>query len=1013
MRFIQRSPARRRRLLWCLLVVLWFATAPTGWLPMLANAGLREFCRARELPCRVHVVRLTPWNLRLNATLGAPTARTRVDDVDVRFTPLGLAHRRLARVDIQGGMVQVQIASNGVRVCGMPERLPRVSTGMEDETEESAAAPWQVEKLVVDDLFVRVLPPRDTDRPLDLRLHASAVTQGGELHVAMTDQGDSGLQANGVFDALSGDGWLIVTLPENDLKDWLRLAQRQLSDSRWQSPELCIGRGGLTASARFVNWHPMLAQADLAARAASKLPGAALSGDLRLHVFAKWEGEDERPEVNVDADVGVRSAAFGGFFWAGDNGPPASARLALTLSPRSADWQCRIDGQATVSRDAVAALLPPASGMAPIPLRITVDGALDSADLSAWDGDIHARLLAETFHWQRQTLTADAQSVAADATLKITNSIAGAIRGGIDVSGLIARAPGASVAGEIAGAFAGDVAAGLACGALTTRVAQVSLAAGNWEGGLPMTTRFGFKAHDLHSANWLVGIDVTNSQAPWRLTLPAGRLEGSGLDVQPHCFSFPVCTVSPEGLSLNLDASLERFVWLADGMRVEGDAHWTMPSFVGGTGADIVACARVGLRMQAGDDAGGASVAFSHNGRQTEIAITDGWFRQGQGLHVGGVELHVPLVSTNDEWRVAAGPALTWTNLDCKGIHVLPQSFACAGRGQAFTAQLTAGIENTPLALRLGVGVSWSNGVEVAGSLDLPPTLLADTDAMRAATRALAGRELSVTGLVSAHATAQMVPGRAPAMSAVAALSNLDVRGEAGRWAVDGLSAHVALEGGKFWRTPPGQNVSFHHARVKEIEFDGGWMNWQLRRRSLLVEHAQAAWCGGKLDVYGVPIDLDDPRVGFVTYAEKIDIGRMLAQWRLLPGSGAGHLYGRFPIELDHDKIRLSEGFLLSLPGEGGVLRLENDQMIAAALEQANVSPQVRQTLHQALNHMSFSVFRMDLSSDQEQNATLGFKLEGRPADDPTALPVDLQVNLHAPLEQLLNFGVKATRQFR
>ena len=133
---------------WSLLVLLAAitATAPTGWLPRLANALLREYLRVRDLSAiQVRVERLTPWNLRAALRIGTNEPVSRIDRLDVRYSPGGLWHARIEHMAIDGGLLQFRAGTHGAALCGLPPdwsmRLRPGASPVDDE--ETVPQLWQ------------------------------------------------------------------------------------------------------------------------------------------------------------------------------------------------------------------------------------------------------------------------------------------------------------------------------------------------------------------------------------------------------------------------------------------------------------------------------------------------------------------------------------------------------------------------------------------------------------------------------------------------------------------------------------------------------------------------------------------------------------------------------------------------------------------------------------------------------------------------------------------------------
>lgn len=418
----------------------------------MANALLREYLRVRDLSAvQVRVARLTPWHLRASVRVGAVTSFSRIDRVDLRFSPSGLARKRIDRIDVDGGLVQFRAVSNGVAVCGLPEGVlplvwssqsPSGETDADTET-ASEAHRWQVGRMVLDSVTLRLLPSDSQTDPFEMTLHASAVSDGQETRFAISDFGRVGAMIDGAIRPDCGDGWMVAVLPESDVQEWMRLARWGLNGSRFRDADLCAGRGGVTALVRMQDWKPTCAQADLSLRATTRTDEISIAYDLRAYATAEWKPDSGRPTVQVHADVTVRSAACAAWRWADDNGTPAIAEGSLSATPSRDDWDCRFEGRAAVSRDAVASLLPPDSGFSTDALRLRYAGAFRTSDRMHWTGSAEGLFVFPRARFTAGEATGRVGEMVAHLSAGITNSGPAALRGWLDLSGLHAATNGA------------------------------------------------------------------------------------------------------------------------------------------------------------------------------------------------------------------------------------------------------------------------------------------------------------------------------------------------------------------------------------------------------------------------------------------------------------------------------------------------------------------------------------------------------------------------------------------
>ena len=506
----QRRP-RRRWGWWSLLALLVAitATAPTGWLPRLANSLIREYLRVRELSAiQVRVERLTPWNLRAAIQLGTNAPVSQIDCIDVRYSPGGLWHARLVRVEIDGGLLQFCVGSNGLALCGLPPDLDRLRPGASPVADEDAVPQtWQVGKVLLDNVTLRLLPPETNGlalnggassaspswrrgvppsratsdpAPFDISLHASAVTdRQGETRFAVADYGRAGMLANGAVRLDTGDGWLVAVLPESDVQEWLRVAQWYVQDPRFQGSGLCAGNGGVTFLARMEQWRPALAQGDLFLRAATLLDDLSLTYDLRMHGVAQWEEADSlRPTISANADLGVRMASYKTVAWSDDRELPAHVSIALKLTPQRTEWECQAAARAVLSHEAAQACLPDGTVRVPDAPRLQLDGVFTSLDLASWAGAVEATAFVSQPWLPAGGMTFACSDLVVHVTASITNSQPAGVRGWVDTSGLTAAGSGEACAGEVDMACESHAPFDQVALTVTVRVASLTLPAG-------------------------------------------------------------------------------------------------------------------------------------------------------------------------------------------------------------------------------------------------------------------------------------------------------------------------------------------------------------------------------------------------------------------------------------------------------------------------------------------------------------------------------------------------------
>lgn len=229
---------------------------------------------------------------------------------------------------------------------------------------------------------------------------------------------------------------------------------------------------------------------------------------------------------------------------------------------------------------------------------------------------------------------------------------------------------------------------------------------------------------------------------------------------------------------------------------------------------------------------------------------------------------------------------------------------------------------------------------------------------------------------------------------------------------VSGLRADVPFEFRNGLRTCQAPVVAFEKMETGRFVVNQGEVLFQLTPEEFFIERARVDFCKGQLNTYSIHLDLKQPNTDLIVYADRVDLGETLMMVTPLTGKIEGVLYGRFPIKIADRKIHLSPGFLYSLPGQGGTFRLDDVRQIEPWLAQAGIQSDVKGPLAKALGNMDFSTLRMELETSADKSeAVLRLKIAGKSNDKEWPAPVNLNLNLHGPLEKVLNMGINFSQK--
>lgn len=178
--------------------------------------------------------------------------------------------------------------------------------------------------------------------------------------------------------------------------------------------------------------------------------------------------------------------------------------------------------------------------------------------------------------------------------------------------------------------------------------------------------------------------------------------------------------------------------------------------------------------------------------------------------------------------------------------------------------------------------------------------------------------------------------------------------------------------------------------------------------KSVLVTEAGAETCDGKVNLYSLYLNPENLNAGFTLFVDNIDAGEILKHIKGFRGRASGRLHGkvRLFVKEGGKAVRLSDAFLYSTPGEVGKLEMSEPETVTDNLALAGIDEATRSNVANALTNLDYDVLRFDLKRLEGKNATLGVRIEGSATRGDQTVPVNLTINIHGELEQIINTGL-------
>ncbi len=1010
----RRQRRRGRLALWILLLGLAF----------LAGLSLSVWQRRIALATRVvrgaldshglsdasfTLVRLSPGCVILeNLRLGVPEPVLTVGRIEVRFSYPEVSRGQLDRLRVTG--VRTQLVIDGGRAVS--PLLERLKPLLKEQAERGIARPpdasQQEQKFSVGEASVYdvqvALKLADGRDVMTLLGDASVVSEpaGGErrseryrLWTSLRDSVGSQATVSGTVDPETG---ALALVPDVKIK----------------SVEALLGRVRLIAPAPVATLAAFPTNCSLAVRGSLAVAGWTNAGPFEgvvelgrgsTFTLAKPEGFVRLQSFRIEAsgtprDVQCRlSAGLAGFRVGGqlEASQEEGRLLSVRGTARFRQTPTNRWVHATLDSDlpgrTVAQVLPRILPL--VPRLFTEGGTLrGEADLSqapqgAWQGE--ARFTAEA---RRSSVTlpagrTGAGRAAVSGCVAIRDAQPGELRTEIVLDEGYFYRPGLSVRGGVRLALTSQPPYGSAAGTFMGQAGEFAVLP---KSGITLPDG-GVRFEGEASVSGLVSNPV------WQIAL---RVPEFGISSEPASAAGSVAWHTTAGAAAELSYSATR-------MKIEGDA-WARDTALLYVGSGVVGRVEAGLGLCSAHVHAPAFASADASNALVSVALraSNGWTRAGGHLELADAQAAAPFT-----WSLAGGlafptePSVSWERLEAEGVRLLPGGVALQAVSGAVEARFGVRADASAFGVTASVRMPLADPRQSVIDVVLPDTELTPDDALAALVRR-ADAQAVVTGRLSAEARVRFMGSQPYALGRVRVSGGQVKRGAL---EVGGLSADVPFESGRTFRTIERPSVTFTYAKAGNIRLDQGRIEFQVTPQEVFVDRLEVGWCKGSLQAYSVHLDPKNPKADVIVYADRIDLGQALMMVMPFKGHVEGVLYGRFPVGIEDGNIKLSNGFLYSLPGQGGKLRLDDPAQMLTLLERAGIKGEVQKPLSKALSDMDFSAIRMELEPKTEGDAVFRIKLDGKSNYKEWPAPVDLNLNLHGPLERIMNLGLDVSRK--
>ena len=288
--------------------------------------------------------------------------------------------------------------------------------------------------------------------------------------------------------------------------------------------------------------------------------------------------------------------------------------------------------------------------------------------------------------------------------------------------------------------------------------------------------------------------------------------------------------------------------------------------------------------------------------------------------------------------------------------------------------------------------------------IEVPPVVVDSDGVIGKLARRKSGDKFDFSGTISVSA---MVDGLKPGALVTGCVDVVNGSYNKKEIDIEGINLNLPFEIRGALRSVGAPMMTIRSVNAGNLRMENGVVMLHLNSQELFVESAQIDWAQGYLRAYSIHAGLDgDIRNEFIIYADKVDLGQVFMLVMPFKGRMEGVLYGRFPVKLKKKRVELSTGYLYSLPGQGGVLQLDDPSQIEALLLRAGIKDDRKKSLSKALSDLSLTTIRLDLVPGDGEQSSLQIKLSGKSNYEKRPVPVDLNLNLNGALQELLDLGM-------
>ena len=313
------------------------------------------------------------------------------------------------------------------------------------------------------------------------------------------------------------------------------------------------------------------------------------------------------------------------------------------------------------------------------------------------------------------------------------------------------------------------------------------------------------------------------------------------------------------------------------------------------------------------------------------------------------------------------------------------------------------------ISIHLQEAASWRDGLSISGRDAIPDVDLGKAGSWGGLFDALKG--VTAAGHISASGNLGIDS------NGFAADSHVDLASVSAEWpdkkaVLGGLSGMVDLQSVIPLRARPGQKITVGSARIVNLDLSDGVLVFGIPEPDkMAVSTLEASTLGGKVSTQPFTFDILDPKPSAKVKLDGIRLEKLMKFFPDVPATAEGAIVGEIPVAWDGSNLSFGTGYIDLRPGELGRVHFDYDiRMLTQGRDSSSMIYPVLRRVETAIRDLYFNRLRIDLYPVATPGRSAQIKIVGVTSQTDVHAPVDLDINIDAPLDRFLKWGVNPSK---